>query len=109
MRDAFVLLQNFEKGLTIDRVTAEFGIHHSANVVERSQGFGRQPLGTRCLLKQQKGFQNGVRVFLVKIVLGNIDQTIDLIEVLIDFSDFNAQIATRSLQIGLNVEQQYLV
>ena len=109
MRDAFVFLQNFEKRLAVDRVAAKFGVHHIANVVEGSQCFGRQPLDPLRLLKEQKGFQNGVGVFLIEVVLRNINQAIEVIEVIVDFPNFNAQIAPFRLKMSLNVEQQYLV
>ena len=50
-----------------------------------------------------------MRVFLVQIVLGKINQTVLVIEVLVDLSNFNAQIAALGLKMRLNVQQQYLI
>ena len=69
MGDALTFLKDLQESGSIDRISPELGIHHPSNVVKGSKCFGREPLHTLRLLVEQKGFQNGMRVFLIQVIL----------------------------------------
>ncbi|MDT4833940.1 hypothetical protein FQZ97_675660 [compost metagenome] len=105
MRDAVGLLQDPHEGHVVDRVVAELAVHDMARVVQRTQRARRQPLHADGLLVQQEGLEHRVRLALVQVVAGDLDQAGTLVEALVD----GRGLLVDGLQPLGNIEQQDLV
>ena len=109
VRDALRLLQDGQKGLAVDRVGAKAVVHHRARVVQRAQRACRQALQAGRLGVEQKGFQNRVRLALVKVVAGDFDHAALVEEAFVDAALLGRRLAARGAQVLLDVLQQDLV
>ena len=82
--DAGGLLQDAQEGGAVDRVAAEGRVHHMAGVVERPLGARRQALQAQRGLIQQEGFQDGVWLAQVKLVVHHLDHASLVQKTLVD-------------------------
>ena len=73
MHHALALGKQAHEHLPVDGVFAESPVHHMTCVVKPSERACRQAFGALCGLVHPKGFQNGVGVLQVHIVLVDVD------------------------------------
>ncbi len=104
MGDAHGLLEDAQELLPVDGVAAEGGVHDAAGVVERAQRAHRQVLQAFFGFIEQEGFQDGVRVAVVEVVAGDLDEAGLVVEALVD----GPQFVGGRRQPLLDVEQQDL-
>ncbi len=104
MRDALRLLQDRQERRAVGRIAAPPGIHLRAGVVERAQRVGGQALDAARLFIHQEGFQDGGRLALVQLGIGDLQHALALDKAPVD-GPRDAQLGRK--QPGLDVLQHH--
>ena len=99
------LLQDLHEGVAVHRVLAEGVVHQVARAVEGTQRARRQVAQAGRLLVGQEGRQDGLRVLLVQVVAGHLDQPVLVEETVVDA----LELGVVRVQVLLDVQQQDLL
>ena len=108
VRDALGLLQHAQEHGPVGRVRAECSVHHRTGIEQRAQRAGRKALDPQRGLVDQKGFQDGMGLLDVQIVVGHLEHAALVEKALVE----RASPVHADLVVGqplLDVEQQNLI
>ena len=106
VRLAARLAQDAHEGRAVHRIAAKLGVHQLACVVQGSQRAGRKAIDAQGLLVGQKGFQDGVGVTAIEIVVDHFEHAGALEKLR---ADRPHRRTLRTLNTFFDVEQQDLV
>ena len=109
MGDALGLLQDLQKRLAVDWIGTKAPVHDRPNVVQSPQRSGRQTFEARRGLVKQKGLQYCVRVLLVQIVAGHLNQSGFFKKAGVQGPEVVNALTPLGFEAVLDVEQQNLV